>query len=232
MPKTTPWLIWPWLLVAFFCGLLYAQSVQPLLREGQAALDRGDFEHAIQDFQRVRHSAPQNLQANRGLLLSYLQAGRLNDAEQLGREAVAHWPDDAQLQHWLGLVYFKSQQDAAALQALRRAEQLDGTRFEVHFDLALVLLDQNQSSPAAEELEKTNKLKPTDALVHLLGRAYQNTNRTVQAIEQFQTALRLDPLVQLGHYHLGFARRTILTSYINSGILCWKPEMKNLPSPI
>ena len=198
MPKTTPWLIWPWLLVAFFCGLLYAQSVQPLLREGQAALDRGDFEHAIQDFQRVRHSAPQNLQANRGLLLSYLQAGRLNDAEQLGREAVAHWPDDAQLQHWLGLVYFKSQQDAAALQALRRAEQLDGTRFEVHFDLALVLLDQNQYSPSAEELEKANKLKPTDALAHvLLGRAFQNTNRTVQAISSFTPPCAL---IRLSHW--------------------------------
>src|SRR5204863_330222 len=54
--------------------------------------------------------------------------------------------------------------------------------------------------------EKANKLKPTDALAHLLlGRAFQNTNRTVQAIEQFHTALRLDPTVPLGHYHLGFA---------------------------
>ena len=39
----------------------------------------------------------------------------------------------------------------------------------------------------------------------LLGRAYQNTNRTVQAIEQFQTALHIDPDTPLGHYHLGFA---------------------------
>src|SRR5437879_12199113 len=169
-----------------------------LLKEGQAALDRGDFEHAIQDFQRVRHSAPQNLQANRGLLLSYLQAGRLNDAEQLGREAVAHWPDDPQLQHWLGLVYFKSQQNAAALQTLRRAEQLDGNQFEIHFDLALVLLDQNQYSPAAAELEKANKLKSTDALAHvLLGRAYHTTNRTAQALEQCPAAPRLDPTVPL-----------------------------------
>src|SRR6266702_3596245 len=154
-----------------------------LLKEGQAALDRGDFEHAIRDFQRVRQSAPQNLQANRGLLLSYLQVGRLNDAEQLGREAVAHWPDDPQLQHWLGLVYFKSQQNAAALQTLRRAEQLDGTRFEVHFDLALVLLDQNQYAPAVEELEKAHKLQPTDALVHLrLAPAYRSSRRAVHSL--------------------------------------------------
>src|SRR5438552_16274776 len=110
----------------------------------------------------------------------------MNDDKQLRIRAMAHWTDDPQLQLWLVLVYFKSQQDAAALQALRRAEQLDGTRFEVHFDLSLVLLDQNQYAPAAEELEKANKLKPTDALAHLLlGRAYQNTTRTVPAMEDF-----------------------------------------------
>ena len=43
-------------------------------------------------------------------------------------------------------------------------------------------------------------------LAHIsLGRAYQNSNRTVQAVEQFQTALRLDPNIPLGHYHLGFS---------------------------
>jgi Tfp pilus assembly protein PilF len=42
-------------------------------------------------------------------------------------------------------------------------------------------------------------------LAHASGAAYQNTNRTVQAIEQFQTALRIDPNTPLGHYHLGFA---------------------------
>ena len=42
-------------------------------------------------------------------------------------------------------------------------------------------------------------------MAHASGAAYQNTNRTVQAIEQFQTALRIDPNTPLGHYHLGFA---------------------------
>jgi tetratricopeptide (TPR) repeat protein len=171
MPKMARWSIWPGVLATFILGLLYAQSspqMQVLLRDGQAALDRGDVERAVQDFEQARQLAPQNLQANRGLLLSYLQAGRLNEAAQLGREAVAHWPDDAQLQHWMGLVYFKSRQDSAALEALRRSEQLDGTKSEIHFDLALVLLDQNQYAQAADELERAIKLKPDNALAHVL----------------------------------------------------------------
>jgi hypothetical protein len=67
--------------------MLYAQSspqMQVLLRDGQAALDRGYVERAVQDFEQARQLAPENLHANRGLLLSYLQAGRLNEAAQLG----------------------------------------------------------------------------------------------------------------------------------------------------
>jgi len=48
------------------------------------------------------------VEVNHGLLLSYLQAGDLNEAVQLGTSAVQRWPDDPQLQHWLGLAYFKS----------------------------------------------------------------------------------------------------------------------------
>ena len=132
--------------------------------------------------------------------------GRLTEAIQIGREAVARWPRDAQLQHWLGLAYFKAGQNAPALEALKRSESLDSGHFDIHFDLALVSLQQSQYAPAADELEKAIKFEPSHALAHvLLGRAYQNTNRTVQAIEQFQTALRTDPNTPLGHYHLGFA---------------------------
>ena len=92
------------------------------------------------------------------------------------------------------------------LRYLTRSEKLDSTRFDIHFDLALVLLQQNQSGEAAEELERAVKLQPSRALAHvLLGRAYQNTNRTLLAVEQFQTALHADPNTPLGHYHLGFA---------------------------
>ena len=207
------WRIATWLLLLLLpAALTIARgqspnaSLQTLLRSGQAALDAGDYARAAADFERARQIAPDSRSANRGLLLSSLQSDRLSEAVRIGSEAVARWPRDPQLQHWLGLAYFKSGQDAAALAALRQSEALDGGSFDIHFDLALVLLQQTQYSPAAEQLEKALKLQPSHALAHvLLGRAYQNTNRTLQAVRQFQTALRLDPATPLGHYHLGFA---------------------------
>jgi len=52
-------------------------------------------------------------------------------------------------------------------------------------------------------LKKPLRLKPDHPLaLLLLGRAYQNSNRSLQAIEEFKTALRLKPDIELGHYHL------------------------------
>jgi tetratricopeptide (TPR) repeat protein len=197
------------LAIACVCGAS-AQSqnrqLETLIEDGQSDLDAGDFGGAVASFERATQMSPDNLEANRGLLLSYLQAKRLRDAENAGQSAIARWPQDAQLQHWLGLVYFKQGQNAKALERLRSAESLDGTRFDIHFDVALVLLSEDQHAAAAEELEKAIRLDPNTAMAHvLLGRCYQNTNRTVQAIEQFQAALRLDRSIPLGHYHLGFA---------------------------
>ena len=183
-----------------------SSEVQILIHRGQAALDADRFDEAVAAFQQARELAPENLEASRGLVLSYLQTGDLRDAARIGDAAITRWPNDAQLQHWLGLVYFKGGQNARARVFLERSANLDGRHSDIHFDLALVLLAQEQYEPAAKELEQATKLDPSQALAHvLLGRAYQNTNRTLQAVEQFKAALRLDPKTPLGHYHLGFA---------------------------
>src|SRR5580765_7414551 len=113
--------------LSILCAIAASQSSSPqaqgLARDGQAALDAGEFVRAAKDFEQARSLAPDNLVVNRGLLLSYLQTGRLAEAAEVGRQAVGRWPQDAQLQHWLGLVYFKSGQNAPALEALRRAAQ-------------------------------------------------------------------------------------------------------------
>src|SRR2546427_9250259 len=60
----------------------------------------------------------------RSLLLSYLQAGDLNEAVQFGTTAVQHWPNDSQLQHWLGLAYFKSGGNADAVRSEEHTSEL------------------------------------------------------------------------------------------------------------
>src|SRR5579863_1146366 len=87
-----------------------SEPVIVLVRQGQAALDAGDYARAAANFEKARQLAPENLDVYRGLLLSYLQEKRLDDAENFGRSAVARFPRDGELLHWLGLVYFKKGQ--------------------------------------------------------------------------------------------------------------------------
>ena len=208
----------------------WSQDRQPpsLIREGQEAIDAGDFVRAARAFERARQLAPNSQEVNRGLLLSYLQEGRLREAEEIGQAAVAQWPKDPELTHWLGLVYFKQHRNALALPQLRKAEGLDASPYDVHFDVALVLLSDDNYSEAASELEKATKIDPKAALAHvLLGRAYQNTNRSVPAVDQFQTALRLEPNLPLGHYHLGFAYASLGRN--GEAIAEYEKELQNSP---
>src|SRR6266496_516553 len=163
--------------VGIFLALLLAlcpvsisqnQRLSSLIREGRTALDAGDFPSAARNFEQARQLAPDDLEANRGLLLSYLQEGRLEQAEEIGKIAVERWPREADLQHWLGLVYFKKSQNSAALAALQRAESLDPSRSDAHFDIALVFLSDSNDTEAALELEKAIKLDPKAALAHVL----------------------------------------------------------------
>ncbi len=61
------------------CCATWGQSptVQALLRSGQAALDADNYARAAASFERARQIMPDSLQANRGLVRSYLQLNRL-----------------------------------------------------------------------------------------------------------------------------------------------------------
>jgi tetratricopeptide (TPR) repeat protein len=218
--------------LAFLGTSAFLQSQTPdlqrLLSHGQAASEAGDYVTAVANFEAACNLAPDNLAANRGLVLSYVQAGRPAEAAQLGSKAVARWPKDAQLQHWLGLAYFKQQMNAQALESLRRSEALDASQFGTHFDTSLVLLSEQQYGPAGDELEKAIRLNPSDALAHvLLGRAYQNSNRTLKGVQQFQEALRINPSLPLVHYHLGFAYSSL--GHVPEAIVEYKKELARSP---
>lgn len=181
-------------------------EAESLARQGHAALESGDFDTAVEKLNQAHQIEPHNPAIAEDLLLAYIQAHRLNDALTFGEAAVREFAGNAELHHYYGLALFKAGQNDEAAKELRQSEKLAGNSFPIHFDLALVMLAESNYGVAAEELEKALHYKQDDALAHLLlGRAYQNTNRSVEAIEQFRTALRLDPNVPLGHYSLGFA---------------------------
>ena len=126
-------------------------------------------------------AAAQNQAQTRQQLLQDLDSGQSRDAVLLGQQAVSRWPLDAQFRHYLGVAYFKTGDLKQAQEQLTRARELNPKDSATHFDLALVLLSQQDYAGAADELEAAIKLSPpqananANALTHiLLGRAYLN----------------------------------------------------------
>ena len=207
--------VWP-SAIRRFLGLLllaggtgvWAQSpsVQALLRSGQAALDNDDYSRAAASFERAHQIAPDNLQASRGLVLSYLQLGRLADAVSIGEKLRTGGRMMPNFSTGSGLPTSKPGKFPTPAKHCK-----DLKRWMAHNTTSISMwrwFCSSRINPPRppEELETAIKLQPSHALAHvLLGRAYQNTNRTLQAVEQFQSALRIDPNTPLGHYHLAFA---------------------------
>jgi tetratricopeptide (TPR) repeat protein len=165
-------------------------------------------------------------------LLQDLDSDQIRDAVLLGQQAVSRWPRDAQFRHYLGVAYFKTGDTKQALEQLTRARELNPKDSATHFDLALVLLNKQDYAGAATELEAAIELGPSNAnaLAHvLLGRAYLNSNRSLQAIDEFKTALKLDPAIKLGHYHLGFAYFSLGRN--DEAISEYKEELRRGESP-
>src|SRR5271166_5069232 len=88
-------------------------------------------------------------------LLQEIDEGELRDAVLLGQQAVSRWPRDAQFRHYLGVAYFKSGDAKQAQEQLTRARELNPKDSATHFDLALVLLSQQNFPGAADELGAT-----------------------------------------------------------------------------
>jgi Flp pilus assembly protein TadD len=142
----------------------------------------------------------------------WIAAGDLNRARSAATEAIQRWPQAAAFPHLRGVVHFRMNQLESAQQDLLKAKELAPDDPDIAFDLALLSLQMMQYERAASEFEFALKdpQRQRQAMSHiLLGRAYQNSNRSELAIAQFKTALRLEPNIKLGHYHLGYALESV-----------------------
>ena len=106
-------LVVPYVVIEAF-GQAPSSPPRESIQRGKAALEAGDFQRAIQQFEQAQAAAPDNIEVARGLLESYLQAGRPGLAIPVGRQATHKAPRDPQVHHWLGLAYFKTRQTAPA----------------------------------------------------------------------------------------------------------------------
>jgi len=156
--------------------------------------------------------------------------GDISSAGRLAAQGMQAWPRDPDFPHYRGQAYFRIHKLEQAAADLAFASQLAPQDTDIAFDLGLVKMAQQQYEVAAAQFEKAvqDPQRARGGLVHLmLGRAYQNSNRSELAIQEFQLALRNEPGIKLGHYHLGYAYQSI--GRTKEALTEYEAELKRTP---
>jgi tetratricopeptide (TPR) repeat protein len=168
--------------------------VAGLLARARERLRRGDpdgAEAALAEAS-ARGGRGPDVRAAEGMLL--LARGRLPDAFEAFRAALAADPRLAEAHHGMGLVLAAGGNTEQAVAALRRAVALRPDLADAHARLGTLLLRGKDAEGAVEHYRRWAELAPTEALARVqLGVALKRLGRLEEAERSFAEALRLDP---------------------------------------
>ena len=137
---------------------------------------------------------------------SHLNAGRVDVAEALYKQALEHEPRNGDALCGFGVCRFKAGDLAAAEQNLSDSVAVSPDSASVHFQLAAIYHAQMRHVDAIEGYDKSLALDATQpgAWRHR-GDAYQFLSEHEKAVADYREAIRLLPLFAAAHHGLGLS---------------------------
>jgi tetratricopeptide (TPR) repeat protein len=196
-------------------------------------------ELAKSEQRRVRSKAPENMDAwdfcHRGMwLLQTLKKGEVAEARRMFERSMSLDPNFSRgyvgyvgaYSHDKRLGFLEMERDDA-LQAARRAVELDGEDAWSHWALGLVYYVDPDPEAAIPEFRHAIQLNPSFADAHsLLGSSLLNAGRAKEAIPLLEQAIRLSPrepfigitLSRVGLAHLCLRRHEDAVAWLKNGV--------------
>lgn len=136
----------------------------------------------------------------------YIEQGDYAKALKYLTRATVLIPEHPQVWNHLGLAYHGLQQPIKAVEAYQRAIRINRNLAPAHYNLGVLLLEQQHLPQAVAELNAFVNLQTNSAAGWLkLGTAYLRMKRPDDAERALTHALRLDPKSSEGHNALGLA---------------------------
>ncbi len=174
-----------------------ALSLNPNLTEGHVCLGgvynvTGQYEIAVQEFQRSMKSEPGSEDALRGLGDAYTNLGKFADAEAAYKQAVAVRPNYWAVYSWLGEFYFGQNRYADAAQAFLKITQLAPNNYFGYFNLGATYVAEGIYPEAIQAFDRSIALHPSSDGYSNLGYTYTLMGRDSEAITAMEKALQLD----------------------------------------
>jgi protein O-GlcNAc transferase len=126
--------------------------------------------------------------------LDHYQKGDLQQAASLCRAILKERPNDAELLHFLGIVYTQMQQYDSAIEYFKKALQFNTTNAEGYLALAIVIEHQGRPDEALQYYEKAVSLNPHNDEVYIrLGDFLKEKGMIDKAINTYKHAVQINP---------------------------------------
>ena len=157
------------------------------------------------------HSAPEtkpiekNAEFSMRMAKSLFDGGRVSEALAELDEAIARYPDDARLHHSYGGFCLRAARYEQALDAYKRALEIDPFLTDAHNALGAVYTELKDYIAAEREFETVleDPAYPTPHKTYFnLGRLYDEQGRDDEAISSVRRAVGIDPKYYSGHFLL------------------------------
>jgi len=160
-------------------GLVYAAQSQ----------DTKSNEHLV----RAVRLKPDSAAARSNLAASYARLGKMDLAEEQFSKAVELEPNTYEANHNLGAAYAHNGKVALAIPYLEKAQNLNPASYDNGYDLSLAYFVSGRLQSAGDLIRALLKERNTAELHNLLAQIEEKDGNFIAAVNEFETAARLDP---------------------------------------
>ncbi|MDR1983896.1 MAG: tetratricopeptide repeat protein [Prevotellaceae bacterium] len=179
---------------------------QEYFKQGYDCADKGDYDKAIEYYNKVIELKPDTETAYNNLGIAYHNKGDNDKAIEYYKKAIELKPDDAFAYSNLGLAYDNTGNYDKAIEYYKKAIELKPDDAITYYNFGIVYYHKGDNDKAIGYWNETIILKPdyTDAYYNL-GFAYYNKGDNDKAIEYYNKAVELKPDFTNAYNNLGVA---------------------------
>ncbi len=164
------------------------------------------FARAVKAYVAACKLDPQHYPAHIGAAQCYYELKELEDAKTYAEKAKELGPDQAEPEQLLGDIFEEQKDHTQAINAYRRALELEGNQPDIMVALARAYLRSGRYSAAKELLTDTIDMQPDNGIAHqYLGFAELKLKNTQTAIDSYKRAVEIDENDWMAHKGLGVA---------------------------
>ena len=180
-------------------------------RRGAAYFSKGEYDHAIEDYDEATKLNPDDAGPYTDLGIAYFSKGEHDHAIKNYDKAIKLKPDYAEAYIGLGNAYFCKGEPDHAIENYDRAIKLKPDYAEAYIGLGNAYFCKGEPDHAIENYDRAIKLKPDYAEVYTgLGTVYFDKGEYDHAIENYDKAIKLKPDYANTYHYRGMA-------YFNKG---------------